>query len=134
MARRTAGQLRLGQAWTGIRRTQAAHRPCQQRALPKSATPSTTTAPVQHAAAAQALGLSTAQCFLASSQPARAAWSFPGADASVRNWVYRVAAALLVVLGVLTVLTGARTPVIWFKICPVLLASSAVLLLAASLQ
>ena len=57
-----------------------------------------------------------------------------GTDASVRNWVYRVAAALLVALGVLTALTGARTPVIWFKICPVLLASSAVLLLAASLQ
>jgi hypothetical protein len=57
-----------------------------------------------------------------------------GADASARDWVYRVAAALLVALGVLTALTGARTPVIWFKICPVLLAGSAALLLAASLQ
>lgn len=57
-----------------------------------------------------------------------------GTDASARNWVYRVAAALLVALGALTALTGARTTVVWFKICPVLLASSAVLLLAASLQ
>jgi len=34
---------------------------------------------------------------------------------------------------VLTALTGARTPVIWFKICPVLLSVAAVLLLIASL-
>lgn len=33
----------------------------------------------------------------------------------------------------LTALTGARTPVIWFKICPVLLITSAALLVAASL-
>jgi hypothetical protein len=43
------------------------------------------------------------------------------------------AAGLLAALGVLTALTGARTPVVWFKICPELLAGSAVLLLAASL-
>jgi hypothetical protein len=53
--------------------------------------------------------------------------------AGARVWVYRVAAGLLVALGALTALTGARTPVIWFKICPVLLACSAVLLLTASL-
>jgi hypothetical protein len=35
-------------------------------------------------------------------------------------------------LATLTALTGARTPVVWFKICPVLLAGSAVLLLIAS--
>jgi len=35
-------------------------------------------------------------------------------------------------LGTLTALTGARTPVVWFKICPVLLAGSAALLVAAS--
>jgi hypothetical protein len=34
--------------------------------------------------------------------------------------------------GTLTALTGARTPVVWFKICPVLLAGSAIPLLAAS--
>jgi hypothetical protein len=48
-------------------------------------------------------------------------------------WVYRVAAGLLIALGTLTALTGARTPVVRFKVSPVLLAGSAVLLLAASL-
>lgn len=46
--------------------------------------------------------------------------------------VYRVAAGLLLALAVLTVSTGARTTVIWFKICPLLLTLSAVLLLIAS--
>jgi hypothetical protein len=55
-----------------------------------------------------------------------------GPDAPVTEWVYRVAAGLLVALAILTGLTGARTPVIWFKICPVLLSTSAVLLLLAS--
>jgi hypothetical protein len=48
-------------------------------------------------------------------------------------WVYRVAAGLLIALGTLTALTGARTAVVWFKICPVLLAGSAALLVVASL-
>jgi hypothetical protein len=56
-----------------------------------------------------------------------------GAASEVTSWVYRVAAALLVALAVVTALTGARTQIIWFKICPVLLTSSAVLLLVASL-
>ena len=56
-----------------------------------------------------------------------------GAASEVTAWVYRVAAALLVALAVVTALTGARTKVIWFKICPVLLTSSAVLLVVASL-
>jgi hypothetical protein len=56
-----------------------------------------------------------------------------GTDSGVRVWVYRVAAGLMIALGTLTALTGARTPVVWFKICPVLLAGSAGLLLAASL-
>jgi hypothetical protein len=30
-------------------------------------------------------------------------------------------------------LTGARTPVVWFKVCPVLVTTSAALLLAASI-
>lgn len=46
--------------------------------------------------------------------------------------VYRVAAALLVALGVLTAVTGARTSVVWFKVCPVVMAVAAALLLAAS--
>jgi hypothetical protein len=49
------------------------------------------------------------------------------------DWVYRASAGLLVGLAILTTLTGARTPVIWFKICPVLLTTSAVLLVVASL-
>jgi hypothetical protein len=53
-------------------------------------------------------------------------------DSSTRIWVYRIAAGLLIAVGTLTALTGARTPVIWFKVCPLLLASSAALLLAAS--
>ena len=56
-----------------------------------------------------------------------------GADASVSAWIYRAAAALLVALATLTGLTGARTPVVWFKICPVVLTGSALLLIAASL-
>ena len=34
-------------------------------------------------------------------------------------------------LAVLTALTGARTPIVWFKVCPVLLATSAAFLLLA---
>ncbi len=56
-----------------------------------------------------------------------------GSGSHTSQWLYRVVAALLAALAVLTSLTGARTPVIWFKICPVLLTFSAVLLLAASL-
>jgi hypothetical protein len=55
-----------------------------------------------------------------------------GAGSDVTAWVYRVAAGLLIALSVLTSVTGARTPVIWFKICPFLLTGSAVLLLVAS--
>ena len=55
-----------------------------------------------------------------------------GADVVVSVSVYRAVAGLLVALAVLTGLTGARTPVVWFKVCPVLLTGSAVLLLAAS--
>ena len=56
-----------------------------------------------------------------------------GAGSHTSQWVYQVVAGLLVALAVLTSLTGARTPVIWFKFCPVLPTFSAVLLLAASL-
>ena len=62
-----------------------------------------------------------------------AATAAGGTAADVCAWVYRAAAGLLAALAVLTALTGARTPVIWFKICPVLLSVAAVLLLAASL-
>ncbi|MEU5509065.1 hypothetical protein ACFTZ8_10245 [Streptomyces fungicidicus] len=56
-----------------------------------------------------------------------------GGGTSVADWTYCAIAGALLVLAVLTALTGARTSVIWFKICPVLLTSSAALLLVASL-
>ena len=56
-----------------------------------------------------------------------------GAHAASSQWAFRVAAVLLMALATLTALTGARTSVIWFKICPVLLTGSAALLAAASL-
>jgi hypothetical protein len=58
------------------------------------------------------------------------AFGKPESDVSV--WVYRAAAGLLAALAVLTALTGARTPVVWFKVCPILLGSTAALLLLAS--
>jgi hypothetical protein len=61
-----------------------------------------------------------------------AATATGGAATDMRAWVYRVAAALLVALGVLTAATGARTPAVWFKVCPVVMAAAAVLLLVAS--
>jgi hypothetical protein len=63
-----------------------------------------------------------------------AATAAGGTAPDVRAWVYRAAVLLLVALAVLTALTGARTRVIWFKICPVLLSVAAVLLLAASFR
>jgi hypothetical protein len=51
---------------------------------------------------------------------------------AVTNWAYRVAACLLVALAVLTTLTGAKTKVVWFKVCPVLLSVGAALLVLAS--
>jgi hypothetical protein len=57
-----------------------------------------------------------------------------GGATGVRDWVYRVAAAVLVALGVLTAVTGARTAVVWFKVCPVVMAAAAVLLVVASVR
>ena len=56
-----------------------------------------------------------------------------GAGAMASHWVYRASAGLLLALALLTSVTGARTPVVGFKICPVLLTISAVLLVSASL-
>lgn len=53
-----------------------------------------------------------------------------GADDSVS--VYRLAAALLVGIAVLTALTGARAPVGWFKACPLVMAIVVALLLVGS--
>jgi len=40
---------------------------------------------------------------------------------------------MLLAVGLLTAVTGARTRVIWLKICPVLLTATTALLLTASL-
>jgi len=63
-----------------------------------------------------------------------AATAAGGTTPDVRAWVYRAASALLIALAALTALTGARTPVIWFKICPALLSAAAILLLVASFR
>ena len=57
-----------------------------------------------------------------------------GRDVQAAAIVYRVVAGLLVALAVLTARTGARTPRVWFKVCPVLLATSATLLVLASVR
>ena len=54
-----------------------------------------------------------------------------GSQQAFANWVYRAAAVLLIALAALTAATGARTAVVFFKICPVLLGACAALLLAA---
>jgi hypothetical protein len=54
------------------------------------------------------------------------------ADATVTAWAYRVAAGILLALAALTGATGARTAVVWFKVCPALQTGSALLLLVAS--
>lgn len=60
------------------------------------------------------------------------AFAVTGAEAAARL-VYRICAGFLVVLAAWTTGTGARTPVIWFKLCPAVLALTAGLLVAASL-
>ena len=46
--------------------------------------------------------------------------------------VYRVCAGFLLVVAAWTTATGARTPVIWFRLCPMVLTVSTGLLVAAS--
>lgn len=55
-----------------------------------------------------------------------------GADDSVAVLVDRMAAGLAVGIAVLTVLTGARTPVGWFKVCPLVIATAGALVLLGS--
>ena len=59
-------------------------------------------------------------------------WSGETLEAA-KDLVYRVSSGFLVVIGVWTAMTGARTGVIWFKACPVVMSVSAGLLIAASL-
>ena len=55
-----------------------------------------------------------------------------GANDSVAVLVHLMAAGLLAAIAVLTTLTGARTPVVWFKACPLVLATVIELLLVGS--
>jgi hypothetical protein len=57
-----------------------------------------------------------------------------GADDSVSVLVYRLGAALLIGIAVLTALTGARTSVGWFKACPAVMAIVVALLLVGSIM
>jgi hypothetical protein len=50
----------------------------------------------------------------------------------VTSWVYRIAALALLVIGTVTGAIGARTPVVWFKVCVGLMAACAGLLIGAS--
>ena len=45
--------------------------------------------------------------------------------------VFRIAATMLIIMAILTTLTGARTKVVFFKICPFIKTVGAVLLLLA---
>jgi hypothetical protein len=56
-----------------------------------------------------------------------------GSHLVLTDWIYRASAIMLVVLAVLTTMTGARTPVVFFKICPFLQGFTAAMLVAASL-
>jgi hypothetical protein len=55
-----------------------------------------------------------------------------GSHQVLADWVCRASAIMLIALAALTAVTRARTAVIFFKICPVLLGASAALLLVAS--
>ena len=59
-------------------------------------------------------------------------WSRSTPEAA-EDLVFRVSSAFLITIGAWTAMTGARTGVIWFKACPVVMSVSAGLLIAASL-
>ncbi|MGZ4295562.1 MAG: hypothetical protein ACXVR1_04520 [Solirubrobacteraceae bacterium] len=61
------------------------------------------------------------------------ATAIEGAGDPTTQLVYVVSAAILAALAGLTAATGARTAVIWFRVCPFVLMSSALLLVLASL-
>ena len=59
-------------------------------------------------------------------------WSGSTPEAA-EDLVYRVTTGFLIAIGAWTALTGARTKVIWFKMCPVVMSVCSGLLIAASL-
>lgn len=56
-----------------------------------------------------------------------------GSHQALTNWIYRASAIMLISIAVLTALTGARTPIVFFKICVILLSLTAALLIWASM-
>lgn len=60
------------------------------------------------------------------------ATAIDGAADSTTQLLYVASAGILLLLAALTTATGARTAVIWFRICPLVLTTAAVLLLLAS--
>lgn len=58
-------------------------------------------------------------------------WSGKTPEAA-EDLVYRVTIGFLLTIGAWTAMTGARTKVIWFKMCPVVMSITSGLLLAAS--
>jgi ABC-type polysaccharide/polyol phosphate export permease len=60
------------------------------------------------------------------------ATAIAGAGDPTIQLVYVVSAGVLVVLAGLTAVTGSRTPVIWFRVCPFVLTAAGALLVAAS--
>jgi hypothetical protein len=56
-----------------------------------------------------------------------------GADNSVSIFVYRASAVMLIFMAVLSLLTGARTPNIPYKLCPPIFTTAAVLFILGSL-
>ena len=55
------------------------------------------------------------------------ATAIDGASDATTRLLYGVSAGILVVLAALTAATGARTPVIWFRVCPFVLTGAATL-------
>lgn len=51
---------------------------------------------------------------------------------TAEDLVYRVTVGFLLTIGAWTAMTGARTGVIWFKMCPVVMSVTSGLLIAAS--
>ena len=58
-------------------------------------------------------------------------WSGKTPEAA-EDLVYRVTAGFLITIGAWTAMTGARTKVIWFKMCPVVMSVASGLLIAVS--
>ena len=59
-------------------------------------------------------------------------WSGQTPEAA-EDLVYRVVTGFLLAIGAWTAMTGARTRVIWFRMCPVVMTVTSGLLIAASL-